>query len=582
MPGASDCPMVSRLVHRLKHLFYELMDPVLVDLLMGPLVDWIESTVEDEAAATLALRMSTAGTLRHRIATRMCALHMLSEWTFPDEAHVPYMLGIMIDLHVPSLSQTSIHIIYEKQCAPEQLSISEVYHDEYASVSIDFLARLWRPFDETPIVRRRENKGKTVFKDLPDGCVLDLDPSPANETQWRILRKGMHNASTTRSIVELYTASPCREHIERSFRLGAYRHARSIAPPWMRENICLEIPKASEIVHVLSEFIYANTQHLTSLYRHVNNERLFYAHAVHVCEILRTRWYGGTLKVPRYSVAMEHYDGVRLFWALVNKIKANSAVKISDYNIAGKPRLALLKQHPNRFHLYGEYLAQIGMNESDLQHLAELNEIGNPHKVVTRVLGRLSATGRVLLRLYVMYLLHRSRLSIHPFHGRGKGILYVCECCFTIRTSCRFLSGAKSPNGLVYDFVEGVHRCNECLSDDVRAVDLQTHYVYGLAPGTSSYAAYTSCTRCNTPSEMRYIVGTDYYCRMCYQNHIAPQSVQMICFCGRRIDKRGGGSTLMLDKGEVILSGLCHRHVHLKTRVHPHDIPPKKFFQSFL
>lgn len=571
--------MVSRIVHRLKHLFYELESRERVDQLFGPLVEWMDCS--DPAAEELALRMATAGTLRHRIATRMCALYLLSKRPFPREAHVPYMLGIFIDLHTPSLSCSSMLDIYERECAPEQLPISSVYHDEHSSVSVDFLARLWRPFDEAPSVRRREGKARKIFKELPEGCVLDLDPNPVNENMWRILRKGMHNASTTRSIVELFTVSPCREHIETTFRLGAYRHVTAIAPPWMRVKVELHVPKASEIVHILSEFIVANTYHLTSLHRHVSRESVFYNHAVHVCEILRSRSYGSTAKVPRNNISLDHYDGVRLFWALVHKIKVNCSVKVSDYTKAGRPQLALLKDHPNRFHLYGEYLSRLGMHDKDLAHFAELNKKGNPHKTVTRVLTKLSAPGRILLRMYVMYLLHRSRLSVHPFQGLGTGTMYVCESCYTIRTSCRFLSGAKSPNGLVYDFIQGTHRCNECLSETIRAVDLHTHYVYGLAPGTTRYAAYTSCSRCNTPSEMRYVVGTDWFCRMCYQNHIAPQSVSTTCFCGRRIDKRGGGTTLMLEGDNVVLSGLCHRHVNLKKRIHPHDILPKEFFESF-
>jgi len=572
--------VVSRIVHRLKHLFYELESRERVDQLFGPLV---EDYSEDVEAATLALRMSEPSTFRHRIATRMCSLYLLSKRPFPREAHVPYMLGILIDLHIPALSRLSVHDIYEHECAPEQLPITSVYNDEQASVTVDFLARLWRPFDEAPSVRRREGKGRKVFKELPEGCVLDIDPSPKNETTWRILRKGMHNASTTRSMVELFIASPCREHIERTFRLGAYRHAKQIAPPWMRETIKLSVPKASEIVHMLSEFVVANTYHLTSLHRHVSRERAFYDHAIDVCEILRSRSYGASVRVPRNSVIPDHYDSIRLFWALVHKIKVNSSVKLADYAKAGQPHLALLKDHPNRFHLYGDYLSRLGMSDSDLAHLTDLNSTGNPHKMVTRVLGKLSVPGRVHLRLYVMYLLHRSRLSVHPFHGRGTGTLFVCESCYTIRTPCRFLSGAKSPNGLVYDFIKRIHRCNECLSDTIREVDMHTHYVYGQAPGTTRYAAYTACARCNTPSEMRYVVGTDWYCRMCYQNHIAPQSVSKTCLCGRRIDdKRGGGTILMLENERVVLSGLCHRHVHLKKRVHPHDMLPKEFFLSLM
>jgi hypothetical protein len=623
MSGASDCPVVSMIVHRLKYLFLATTGAELAGLLFGPLADWIYNTPSvPQAAHDMAVAMAEPGTIHYKIALRMCtAYDLMGKITAPAEAHVPYMVGVFMDLHVPSMDHNSIHEIYSNMAAPEQVPIASVSNDEVPTLSAVTLSRLWRGYDATkttakaPRAQRASVHRKTrrkPFRDIPHNCLLpDYSPvlkvASVEDSAWQMLYKGMYGITTTRNIVTLFNdamMTPEGAMMWASFSKGVYRHATVIAPPHLRRNVPMCTYKPGELTTILAEFIAANTRHYVAMNRNMcdkEESRRFYETAMSVSDRhLRQRSHGlPPTRVPRAPALHQRVDSTKLFWTLVERIGVRTKIKASLVVQAtqDKPAAALyntLAAHPNRLRLYGDILENMGMSDGDCAALQGFNvETGErATKTVARVLAQLSVAGKAKLYIYLHYVVHRAQLGCHKVHTLRRRVdvpksvpyIHVCNRCHSIRSQCRMVTVSdKSVNGTALDITSDDERlmCTDCFSRDVSAIDMRDHYVHGVAPGTSTRrCTFCMCQKCGVVTEYRYIIGLTELCRVCYHN-TAQHFVVQKCLCGRKIDKRGSGTVMTIDE-EVVMAGLCHRHLHLKDHCHPHAIMPIAFYHALM
>jgi len=422
-------------LHRLMHLHREVYGQEDAELLFGPVVEWVSSRRARDMASGEAHTMAAAITpdpgdadpfcdanVRFMLALRMCVLYtrMPKEW---PEAHVPYLTGIAMDLHVPALrlgpGKCDIHTLYAQRCAPDQVKMSSLVNDEGPTLSASVMWRIWRSYGraDSAVVKSTSRASKTetvqrgtsrrrTFKPLPDECILpewappskvDTDPSPPEDTLCTLLSKGMPRAPTTRNVIPLFLSSLGTAEGRRIaviFVLGAWIHAKHIAPPSIRvlsegEIVDLIAPldektgartvvyKAGELSLILTEHIAANVRHYPTMSTMIRSD----SECVRFCnsalstadDFLRPRCHPGPPppKPPRIKPpAPRPVDGVRVFWSLVAKCEVRAKVRVDTVakatkDISLKEFYAALKGHPNRFRLYGAVLRRIGMSEAD-------------------------------------------------------------------------------------------------------------------------------------------------------------------------------------------------------------------------
>lgn len=622
---------MSMVVHRLKHLFLEVsgLSSHAIDLLFGPLINWCYGTIKlNEAAMNTAKEIGGKCIVKVSIAYRMCYLYeimMATKDKVPKEANYPYIIGIVMDTHIPSLQADveSLVEIYNSELAPEMIKIDRVYNDEVPLLSETFLSQLWRddeinirssvkpPSKQTVTVRKK--KRRKLYKDFVPNCLLDeykpikKQAESIDVSLKSLFEKGMHGVTTTRGMTDLF--SECRKSelgykLVRMFELGAYRHATFIAPPLMRIKPLENTYKPADITNILGECIYATTIHYVALYQGLYNNpsvHAYYQHIINVVNLqLRPRLYESVITpVPKHVYQHTMADTMRVFHLLAKKIAIRSRINkalLKHIDVPMDYLFCRLAEHPNRLRINGRVLQSIGMSDRDLKILSDLNTRADERisHVVTSVIRRLSAKGYALLHVCVHYLLHRSQLGVRPILAKRKFVsvkgsnpyLHICKKCHTIRSQCRMVVvSEKSPKRLATDITssKGVLVCTDCYSTDILSVDMRYNYVFGPTPSNMTRrCVFCMCHHCGVITERRYVIGDAEYCRVCYHELASKYTVQK-CLCGHTVDQKKEFSYLLAERdGRVTMQGLCHRHIFLRRQCHPCDIQPISFYQTFI
>lgn len=616
----SDDSAVSSIVHRLKHLVLEFADvsPAHVELLFGPLIDWIDAADTPTSPNTPKLNLSG---MAHKIAERVCYLHdiMLKiKDSVPRVAQFPYMVGVYIDLHFPSMRAVPCtkHTIYRHKLAPEQLSLSTILHDESPVLDLTTLARLWR--DDNMLAKNTHTKSggqrrdrRKLYKSIPFNSLLPAftpksvtEEGIFNTAVWRLLSKGRYGITTTRGMKTQY-ALACQtdlgKRIVRMFMLGAFRHATVIAPPWLRNPDPIAY-KSATVITMLGEIITANTRHYSAIRTNMERDTTihnYYVHATHQADEIRALMYD----VPYTSVPAPTeqpvVDTTRLFWTLVSKLNIHSTLRVARLVHLPKSRrdtYRILAMHPHRFKLSGSILRLAGMSDADLETLGRLNTVcgDRPSRHLTRVLSDLSQEGYTLLYVCVDYLVNRARLGVIPIAAHRKVVtvpdadpyMYICGRCHSVLSQCRMVVVEdKSPKRMAMDIFgsDAMYSCKLCYSYDVRRVDMRYNYVFASPPkDVMRQCMFCMCQKCGHITEHKFVIGTVDLCRICY-HAVAQLFIPRKCLCGRAMDVKAKAETLIVYRGKrMCMVGLCGKHVGLRRRAPPGVIEDEEFFKCLL
>ena len=654
------------ILHRLSYLLTYLchISSSRTDLLLGPIIEWIHrykeyDPPEEAIAMATEITKTTDHTIHFLIALRMCCIWCV----YKDNVDLmglqnpsgqetkfstfPYYIGVAMDIHIPSISygpHVTLQTIYIKKAAPELVKINEIEHDSFSRVDTKTIETHWMTYFGHAEVQKTSNKtsgraGKSQHRRkrsttrIPNNTLIKtthgdgVHKSKQNVKSLKeILIKGQPNQTVFRYVLKSFTRvlkiSP-EENVQvvsmtKMFFLGAYQHAKVIAPPAFRVKVYLKYKPedffdilveskyiSKQLYYIIAEFIVASSRHNQALMGmlHKSQDHMVYENeTMYNVDTMRASHHPqlvSLVKPPKTTTGPKRPTMIRLFWELANKgleIKAKIPTKRVANAIKGiglKKLYNTFRLQPRSVQIYKYILQQIDMPEDDIDILEAL--LCHPNekiKGMKKAIERMSSIGRDRLYLYVHYIKTRAMLGyvrighMKKIQGDVDPRLLVCEDCFTIRTQC--LTNRlqkKSKSGIEIDIFKSEPKCSGCKSTKIRSIDMLRNYVYGPSMSdVSSKRLYCACSRCGIITTYKYVIGQSEFCKECYSEDMASLLVIRKCLCGSILDDRQVHKTLnaLNEYGQVSLYGLCSHHAYYSTLCQASDIQPIAFYKTML
>ena len=654
----SACDRVNLIIHRMTHLYQHLLHlhQSETELLLGPFVVWhfsslhdkrVTATMLDTARAMLGgapLSQSQIDGIAFSAALRVSKIwHVYLDHIDSAAKALQFGLysGALMDLHAQLIVHTKdnplirIHDVYRKGWAPEQLTVADIFCPDNGILTLDGAESVWAEhIDDTtrcgsgkprqpPPRLRGVNRNHTLVKDPTQSrgrapCLNALFDNAEFKSALPVWIKGLPAVSSIRyisttlrkALFEEATSGPLHA-MAVQFLLGAYSHARYIAPPSVRmqlyktKTIALDTPfevtigmmSPQEVYILISEFLVVAAERHAGLWRVLAKDpgwkRYVDQAMTHADGYLRKSMYAAHYKVsvcgriPTKAVYFERkMTHSRVFSLLQAALKIKASIPSKIINSLKRDELSrvykCLRKQPEGIRVYESILLEAGMSPLSLQTLQGcLATIQTSHakRSLSKCVGSWSQCDKNIFYMYVHFLTHRSKLRMVPVVANPppKGhehtterlpILLVCTNCFTVRSPRRGSMAPKtSQEGTTLNTIDFGLTCTGCLSSNhIRCISLNRFKVWGLCVGgNENPTLITACRMCNVPTDSEYVVGDTELCTLCFRR--AQRSmVPVSCICGLRFTTKFPCATTFLatEARKIGLFALCTKHKHVK------------------
>ena len=599
----------------------------LYELLLGPFAAFIRAfpiqfdTVITTAAVKLLPATMSTQSCQYYAACKVSALWHIytsckSVLTDTTDCY-PYIIGIIIDQHMPLLLHPTFltpHAMYCNKLAPEQVT-PRTHHlarvQSHPNIE-KILTDLWVPSYATIKPTYKQNKMqstaaidrsseiKSVQSEfmskkaqrhmyqslLPPRATSHKSDASIQPSDMLLLTRAMPNALSLRT-----TLAQLREDIKahpasiavrilQNFLLGAYKHARHIAPPATRMRIyacfyqdslsalCdIGLEKTNNwcIYTIISEYMIANIKELYTLHR-VLQSYPRWAHYTATCGYVADKKMRGQLypiKSPprqkrtrqhsaeaaaRSTITLEerffkdHLVGElyphptvptqTLFNCLQQRLcvkntipkKYIRALNISNQRLQEIYRLPL--QLPNTYTLNLPVLAKMGMRYIDVQRIQYFLHSSLQYiKRTTTLLGHLCFRATAILYIYIHALTQRATFNITELPSSGitpstavEDVL-VCQNCYTLRSKSRGLQKCDKLNGIIIDLEQDVPICTGCRSYDITSFNPYNAVITSKPLNGDKRHQVLNCSHCKTLTCMDTLTpyGGALICGTCHK-----------------------------------------------------------------
>ena len=662
MPGAYDCRVVDLIIHRLRLLLTSTtgtsITPDVADLLFGPLLEWMSASDKVRQsiptyadAVPEALQIAGSPDAHHPdhplhtrfvVALRPCvywSLYTKHRHLFPPVALFGYYIGIAIDIHMPALGRddTTIHTIYnpEARTSPESVRIADIYHDEATNPLIPntLLEELWSEYLNCNRVRSTQPAAKRPR-------TSSYGASHDNTTRQMLVKcmvKCLNTRYIPKSVRDGLRSTPPNPVVVRTLKsaiLGAYKHATTIASPYVRHLVYTALPSdlkdiisafaPKEAYSLIAEAVCAVTAHHNTLSHILANDDGFesYRHrAITTSDTLLRPYiidrikHDGSLKVYSWADVDYNPDDIpvlgydvpvlspplqRVFWELVSVLGIKQHIPCTIHELAtGKhpggvsALYAAFRLQPHTLRIYNGILQKCGMSDADIKVIAKSFINVDPYRVSKHVasgVAALSKHGRAILWLYVHYISTRASIACQPIAtrrvvwpastpGRRLPLVVVCNNCLSVCTHCedhtitRKKAKTKGTT-VVIDVTRDMVVCGKCKSADIGAVDVRHFYVTGPTPHTpSKQVTVCACQMCGKLTPTDTIIGTVHLCVKCFER-ATTLLVPRHCFCGEVLTPPIQSFVAQHENGTHATFGVCEKHVYVTTMFNPNHVVP--------
>lgn len=687
------CPDVAKVIRRMAYLYRHMigMGEVEVDMLLGPFVVWHSEPFSErgltsrvlETAARLyndivngghggnSISKSESKTLVFSAVTRIAKLWDTYN-TYKEDVAIEYTFGyytgILVDLHWPLVMSgvTRLSELYARGLAPEQVPLSSVRCADRVALNEHGVEEVWSENVRSgPAVKKKKKRdaGKKKKKSRPTGVdaskpmllrpVETETASPGFYTRrvtkapsWRrIVAKGGMGVSSIRYIRPVLLRGAFDDgdevvlEILYLFFLGAYPHARYIAPPEKRHRLyaqgiardsdeyaILSAMSSKEVYCVLSEYLSYVAETVPGIYRMLCAEpsfRRYRNQAVSVCDGYMRKLIGwkdynvrlDSMKTaPRIQITFEiTLTPRRQFEILRTVLKVRQLVpaRVTEaalrsfalgpgirYSMSLGDLYRVFKTQPKDVRIYGDVLRRAGIPDGLVKKLRralqQLSSATTAKKQISSAVAEFDARSRAVLYLYIHFLHHRSTLQIVPVTDNPPPadiattrdrypVLIVCANCYTVRSSRRGYKAVKTvPEGTTLNTVDFGLVCTSCLSDNVKCLSLMKYRVWGTSMcNPDEPQIFTMCRVCNIVTDYCHVVGDNELCVNCYKAAEKSLCAQR-CICGAYYSTNQSIQKVLLasDNGKLKLYGLCKKHAWIMQHAQP--FLSVGFYRAFL
>lgn len=253
--------------------------------------------------------------------------------------------------------------------------------------------------------------------------------------------------------------------------------------------------------------------------------------------------------------------------------------------------ITLLKQQGPVQRIFAATLIKANITEPDLSIISR----GFSHNVSTMVdvdkrlstmKDALSPGAFAVLRLY-LYIVARMTSAHVIKHSNYKKVgftaypraqsfdqhipaVIVCPHCHTVRSQTTSQNIKRVKEGHNIDTIEFALVCSGCKSRDCRFLDLTDHHIHALSINNMKMPyKFVACQGCGSPTEYRYVIGTDELCQVCYLNVTSTMRAKH-CICGEVFTARNPIASFFLavsDTDKLSAYALCSDHAHITKHV---------------
>ena len=605
--GTFACPAVETIVHRLRFLIPNYKSGYIskknAGLLFGPLAVWIES----DCSSIPVVDPSDGGKVDQRIHA-LYRVYQLYNDIVPPEAMLPYYIGILIDLHIHARPYTTVKEMAINKVLPEQLSIDTVLNDERSGLGAQDVHSIWsscsgivqcksfipwapnNPFEEI----RPKSKIRHVKRFPLNSEVMDSPPQPkpapvsVNALFNHCIMGTQEPRYIKRSVVPYimdgntrYTTIVCRG------LLGAYRLARTIAPPDMRLATYekfdaarfVETTKPDVLTYLIREYVFSASKHHAIAWSLLQSDEAFRTTFDTTRRFMDSVRAGDSLPTSVHRLPTRHVTAIEIIDFLCESMKIDDTAAPQSLNriVSGGVSLrwffVLARMQKGDMRIYDGALESIGVPEAD--RAAIRDAVCSPTVAAAREAIRtltLSPVGLAKFRHYIYILVQGSRVGYRRAirctePGSGPVYAVICRRCNSLLSN--YVLGQLQAATCELDTFASTARCSVCLYQSLLQVDITTNVVYTRAASPKYMSILTVCNLCHAPcawhSDLYF--KNKQYCVKCF-HAVATQTIITTCLCGRAVKKNT--PRFVTDSGHYIL---CKSHTWLTRYKQGYSMP---------